>query len=161
MGLTMICRDKSFESSYRRWNYIRIKIVYATIKYANENIISNHKCEINTLEHTLITQFTKFMNDIRNATENTENIDAILNEMNCNFVNLSIFYGLAGLYVLCNKADCESYYSVGNAHDIYNLLQKIQPYLDIKNDTIFAKQIKQIKRVLRESMKIKQCIEMR
>ena len=48
------------------------------------------------------------------------------------FVDLLIQFGVGGLYALCNKSDCEGFYSVGNSYDICELLKLVKPFL-LKN----------------------------
>ena len=59
-----------------------------------------------------------------------------------------IHYGLGGLFVLCNKTDCDGYYSVGNSVDICDLFKKIRDCMDE-----FCPHWKQVRSVFREGTK--------
>jgi hypothetical protein len=43
-------------------------------------------------------------------------------------------FGFIGIYTLINKANGGAYYSCGNARDVYDLLEIINPYIDKEQD---------------------------
>ena len=65
--------------------------------------------------------------------EHNHILDCFINKIWENyFIDLLIEFGVGGIYALCNKSDCEGFYSVGNAYDIHELLNTIRPFL-LKN----------------------------
>jgi hypothetical protein len=48
------------------------------------------------------------------------------------FINILIQFGVGGIYTLCNKSDCDGFYTPGNSYDICELLNVIKPFT-IKN----------------------------
>ena len=75
-------------------------------------------------------------------------------------IDVLIFFGVGGLFSLCNKSDCEGYYSVGNAYDICELFHIIKPFLIEKSDSPdnYANIITQVEDVFKESVEISQKI---
>jgi len=54
--------------------------------------------------------------------------------MSIKFINSLNYFGLGGLYALCNQSDCEGFYTPGNSLDIYRLLVKIKPRVEKYED---------------------------
>ena len=92
----------------------RINILITTLNLPNPTILSNFN--MNTFNGLL----TKFLTLTSN---NLDNTDAL------------IYFDIGGLYALCNKSDCEGFYSVGNSKDIVLLFDLIEPF--VKKDDSF------------------------
>ena len=45
-----------------------------------------------------------------------------------------IYFDIGGLYSLCNKSDCEGFYSVGNSIDICKLFDLIEPFIKLNDE---------------------------
>jgi hypothetical protein len=50
-----------------------------------------------------------------------------------------IYFNINGLYALCNKSDCEGYYSPGNSSDICQLLDLIKPFIKVNDEYIYER----------------------
>lgn len=57
---------------------------------------------------------------------------------NLDYVDALIYFGIDGLYSLCNKSDCEGFYSVGNSVDICQLFNLIEPFVKSNNADIYS-----------------------
>ena len=154
MGVEFTCDEKSFGRSYGGWHYIRCTLIESTFAYLDKRfaeILSKfanekeHDWETNHIQSAAKT-LQKYINEIREAAnskkqKSSEGIFGIMREHNhildCfinkiwenYFIDLLIEFGVGGIYALCNKSDCEGFYSVGNAYDIHELLITIRPFL--------------------------------
>ena len=152
MGVDFTCDTKTFGCSYSGWHYYRNLIIEATLAYLDD-YLANQNPEIDTYEFSAMDKLKKGVASIRSralklSTENKSifgmdlgkrpleecYLKALLYELHENewIGELIIENGLNGIRALCNKSDCEGFYSVGNSYDICELLYKIRPFL-IKN----------------------------
>jgi hypothetical protein len=78
--------------------------------------------------------------------------------------DLLIYFGVGGVYALCNKMDCEGYYSVGNSYDILELFKLIKPFIINKTDNLethgneIYNCIIQVEKVFQESVDKKEIV---
>ena len=158
MGIDLYCNDVTFYCSYSYWNTIRERIIMATLDYItnkfqkdselyseqntdDENYIgegSNYYIYKNMItdiitelkKPSLITNIifknTNLIEKFSKLTVNTANIDALN------------YFDIGGLYSLCNKSDCSGYYTSGNAVDIIELLNLIEPFVKKYDDIYFS-----------------------
>jgi hypothetical protein len=154
MGVDFTCDEKSTGFSYGGWHNIRCTILEATFAYLDKRFAEILAKFANEEEHnwksthiqSAAKNLQKHINEIReNAIskkqKSSEGIFGIMREHNhildCfinkiwenYFIDLLIEFGVGGIYALCNKSDCEGFYSVGNAYDIHELLITIRPFL--------------------------------
>ena len=139
MGIDLYCDKQYFYSSYSIWNLIRTTILSATLHYLRDELKQYIKDNSND-------QFQN-NNIIKNLNEMIDFNDEYLlvnKELSINLflssiVNLDdlIQFDIYGIYALCNKSDCEGFYSPGNSLDICILLDIIKPY--IKDSDIYTK----------------------
>jgi len=152
MGVDFTCDTKTFGCSYSGWHYFRNLIISATLAYLDD-FLSKQKYKEDSYEFSAMNNLKKGVSSIRSTANklSSENktifgmdlgkspveeclLKALAMEIHNNswFGELLIEYGLGGIWALCNKSDCEGFYSVGNAYDICELLCKVRPFL-LKN----------------------------
>jgi hypothetical protein len=154
MGVDFTCDEKSIGFSYGGWHNIRCTILEATFAYLDKRFAEILAKFANEEEHDWETthiqsaakNLQKHIDEIREDAnskkqKSSEGIFGIIREHNhildCfinkiwenYFIDLLIEFGVGGIYALCNKSDCEGFYSVGNAYDIHELLNTIRPFL--------------------------------
>ena len=151
MGIDLTCDTKNFSCSYSSWHNIRAELIEATFAYL-EDLIANQTKGIDEerLEYSVIGHLKQYITEIREECASFENDKppispfallfskrTIFNAFSehlgdlC-FINILIQFGVGGIYTLCNKSDCDGFYSVGNSYDICELLNVIKPFT-IKN----------------------------
>ena len=151
MGIDLTCDTKDFSCSYSSWHNIRAELIEATFAYL-EDLIANQTKGIDEerLEYSVIGHLKQYITEIREECASFDNDKppispfallfskrTIFNAFSehlgdlC-FINILIQFGVGGIYTLCNKSDCEGFYSVGNSYDICELLNVIKPFT-IKN----------------------------
>ncbi len=54
-------------------------------------------------------------------------------------IDALIYFNINGLYALCNKSDCEGYYSPGNSSDICQLLDLIKPFIKVNDEYVYER----------------------
>jgi hypothetical protein len=141
MGINLYCSDKDFGCSYSCWNNIRIELIKATFEYLEVHFAVT-EYEEETHEHGSMRALKQYIEKIQNGSvikesifgNNKSNLLELFNTYSglLEFVDLLIQFGVGGIYSLCNKSDCEGFYSVGNSYDICELLKLIKPFL-LKN----------------------------
>ena len=184
MGVDFTCDTKTFGCSYSGWHYFRNLIIGATLAYLDD-FLSKQKYEEDTYEFSAMNNLKKGVASIRSTAVkiSSENktifgmdlgkrpveeclLKALAIEINSNswFGELLIEYGLGGIWALCNKSDCEGFYSVGNAYDICDLFSLIRDFTLENNfdidapENIIYRSIHQIERVFQESLKKKRIV---
>ena len=151
MGIDLTCDTKNFSCSYSSWHNIRAELIEATFAYL-EDLIANQTKGIDEerLEYSVIGHLKQYITEIREECASFDNDKppispfallfskrTIFNAFSehlgdlC-FINILIQFGVGGIYTLCNKSDCDGFYSVGNSYDICELLNVIKPFT-IKN----------------------------
>ena len=151
MGIDLTCDTKDFSCSYSSWHNIRAELIEATFAYL-EDLIANQTKGIDEerLEYSVIGHLKQYITEIREECASFDNDKppispfallfskrTIFNAFSehlgdlC-FINILIQFGVGGIYTLCNKSDCDGFYSVGNSYDICELLNVIKPFT-IKN----------------------------
>ena len=83
---------------------------------------------------------------------NLEPVDLLIQNIDFNITNTLIYFNIGGLYTLCNKSDCEGYYSVGNSYDILHLITLIKPFINKDYDCLYEN-IDIIEKIFQESIK--------
>jgi hypothetical protein len=141
MGIDLYCGDKTFGCSYGSWHNIRIELIKATFEYLEVHFAVT-EYEEGTHEHGSMIALKQYIEKIQNGSIVKESIfsrkESNLLELFTTysslleFVDLLIQFGVGGIYSLCNKSDCEGFYSVGNSYDICELLKLVKPFL-LKN----------------------------
>jgi hypothetical protein len=154
MGVDFTCDEKSIGFSYGGCHYIRCTLIEATFAYLDKRFAEILSKFANEEEHDWETthiqsaakNLQKHINEIREDAnskkqkssecifgimrEHNHILDCFINKIWENyFIDLLIEFGVGGIYALCNKSDCEGFYSVGNAYDIHELLNTIRPFL--------------------------------
>ena len=149
MGIDLHCVDNSFGCSYGGWHTIRETIIKASLEYIIEKFKKDEELYTDITDeedenyinegssyyfHKKI--ITNIISQISLPSVNT-NISPYNSNILLQFLNLAsqlstidslIYFNIGGLYALCNKSDCEGFYSVGNAHDIVLLFDTIEPF---------------------------------
>jgi hypothetical protein len=140
MGIDINCNDKHFGCGYGTWNDVRIQIIKATFIYLekkfeedlqnplhlDERDDDNYYGEGSSYYYTM-NHLIKFMSIIR---KNMEINNVIRTCYNMNYIDSLNYFGVGGLFALCNKNDCDGYYSPGNSYDICELLTKIERFME-------------------------------
>lgn len=143
MGVDLYCDNLSFSCSYGYWNNIRMNIILATFDYIqfkfekdeelyknitdqeNENYIGDYS-NYNSYKNYLL-EFIKAFSLSRITCNGIDKF--IYLTTNLSYIDALIYFDIGGLYSLCNKTDCEGYYSVGNSIDICQLFDLIEPFI--------------------------------
>ena len=188
MGVDLICSSKSFSCGYGFWNLIRTAAIIATSDYLKDQLTKTN-LEEGTYPYVSLQNINGFMDELLSynknkekseesseedevstpiPTENDEEIPIIglfLGNCSLQVQDLLIYFGLGGLYSLCNKMDCEGCYSVGNAYDILELFKLIKPFIINKTDNLeigteneIYNSIIHVEKVFQESVDTKQYI---
>jgi hypothetical protein len=141
MGIDLYCGDKNFGCSYGNWHNIRIELIKATFEYLEVHFAVTEYKE-GTHEHGSMTALKQYIQKIENGSVIKESIfgnnkSNLLDSFNMylgllEFVDLLIEFGVVGIYSLCNKSDCQGFYSIGNSYDICELFKLVKPFL-LKN----------------------------
>lgn len=132
MGIDLYCGDKTFGCSYGGWNNVRNILIEATFEYLEVHFAVTEYQE-GTHEYGAMIALKQYIKKILNFGKNEKLIENfIVYSRLLEFVDLLIQFGVGGLYALCNKSDCEGFYSVGNSYDICELLKLVKPFL-LKN----------------------------
>ena len=151
MGIDLTCDTKNFSCSYSSWHNIRAELIEATFAYL-EDLIANQTKGIDEerFEYSVIGHLKQYITEIREQSASFENDKPPINPFallyskrtifnafsehlgDLCFINILIQFGVGGIYTLCNKSDCDGFYSVGNSYDICELLNVIKPFT-IKN----------------------------
>jgi hypothetical protein len=153
MGVDFYCGDVTFGCSYSGWNELRKLVIKSSFDYIQDkfkkdfeayNGIMDEEDENYIGEGTTYNCYKKDVIKIilSMADPQDKNIFGLDNAVN-NFIvitrNLSyvdslIYFDIGGLYSLCNKSDCEGFYSVGNSVDICKLFDLIEPFIKLNNE---------------------------
>lgn len=138
-----ICGEKSFRCSHKSWNELRNNIILATIEYLEDLLNSTKDIpEHEVYNHdyyglhalNLLEQFYK---ETKDTPEDRIVLLSKLVRTNMFYINALIYFGIIGVYELCYKTDGEGHYSPGNALNIFLLLNKIEPYLQKKEEIYY------------------------
>lgn len=172
MGIDLHCGEISFGSSYTGWNELRLIIIQATIDYIQDKFQKDYELYNNLTddddnwigEGSDYDYFKRQINDLFTSIKNEKASMPFNNSINC-FVNkvrsnsqidALVYFDIYGLYSLCNKNDCEGYYSPGNSVDICNLLDLIKPFIkNIDEDvygTIYEASSNELYKLFKESV---------
>jgi hypothetical protein len=175
MGIDITCNEKSFSCGYGKWNKIRIDTIIATAEYL-KHVKTTNQFEERTYPYVSLEIINEFMSELlsygsdpeqeqeqvsEEDTKQEQNLVGLfLGNCTLELIDVLIFFGVGGLFSLCNKSDCEGYYSVGNAYDICELFHLIKPFLIENSDSPddCANVITQIEDVFKESVEISQKI---
>ena len=138
MGIDLYCGDETFSCSYGSWNNVRNSLIEATFEYIEVHFAVTDY-EENTYDYGSMTALKQYIQRILNSGKNDKLIENfIVYSRILEFVDLLIQFGVGGLYALCNKSDCEGFYSVGNSYDICELLKLVKPFLLKNKDDLNA-----------------------
>ena len=171
MGIDITCNEKTFSCGYGSWNKIRIETIIATAEYL-KHLKTINQFEERTYPYVSLEIINEFMSELISYTTKQEQetnqepkqeqnlVGLFLGNCTLELIDVFIFFGVGGLFSLCNKSDCEGYYSVGNAYDICELFHLIRPFLIENSDSPdnYANVITQIEDVFKESVEISQKI---
>jgi len=148
MGVDFYCGDITFSSSYGRWGLIRYNIIKATFNYIQDKYQKDEELYKNITdredpnyigdgsEYNCYKNYMIEIMEIINAGKNNLDSIYVLKNFialckNISYLDALIYFDIVGLYSLCNKSDCDGFYSVGNSIDICQLLDLIEPFIKI------------------------------
>jgi hypothetical protein len=147
MGIDLYCDNVSYSGSYSGWNEIRKIVIRATFDYIQDKFQRDLELNTDLTENGEGSQYDfykkyiiEFIN-IMKMGEKDKNIFGIENDntinnfiniarRNFDYVNALIYFDINGIYTLCNKNDCEGFYSPGNSLDICQLFDLIEPFVE-------------------------------
>jgi len=160
MGIDLTCDTKYFSCSYSGWNSARTELIEATFFYLEDLIDKQTNDMVNDeYKNAFFNNLKKYINDIRQYRDSNNCLlfGFIETSKNLNFINLLIQFGVGGIYALCNKSDCEGFYSVGNSCDICQLIKLIKPFLlknkdDVDNQNLLYNSIDRLLEVFQDSV---------
>lgn len=151
MGIDLTCETKDFSCSYSCWHNIRAELIEATFAYLEDLIAKN--IDIYE-ENSVLTHLKQYINEIREYGASLENNKPPINPFallsskrdlfdafseysgDLCFINILIQFGVGGIYALCNKSDCDGFYTPGNSYDICQLIMIIKPFTIKNKDNI-------------------------
>ena len=153
MGVDFYCGDVTYGCSYSGWNELRKLVIKSTFDYIQAkfqkdfeayNSIDDEEDEHYIGDGSVYDCYKKDVIKIilSMADPQEKNIFGLDNTVN-NFIvitrNLSyvdalIYFDIGGVYSLCNKSDCDGFYSVGNSIDICQLFDLIEPFRKSNNE---------------------------
>jgi len=158
MGININCDEESFCCTYSTWAEIRHNVIIQTNNYLIDYFSSNtFDSEENPNEKIDREEILNYMKKILINPNVFSYVDIMINITNMDHVNLLILYDIIGVYSLCNKSDCEGYYSVGDSYNICQLFNLIKPFLfknkeNIKNGDYIYDAILDIEKIFQESV---------
>jgi len=149
MGIDIGCMNKTFGMSYSGWRDIRRKLIIITFMFLEK--INSEEEFIYFIE---LKSFCKIMMDIihyekQNICKDNNVFTQLQRETNLYtdflqmirqtpiYLDVLIYYGVGGLYSLCNKSDCEGCYSPGNSQDICKWLDLIKHEVKVYDDELY------------------------
>jgi hypothetical protein len=152
MNLNISCGEKKFTASFSYWYSIRNNIIKASINYIEDKIKRDNEMYENLKEDEINyigngSYYNYYMNIItdliyeineenKNKTKllgiKIDNTIKIFMKLSCELriLNALNYFGLGGLFALCNQSDCEGYYTPGNSLDVCALLIRIKPFMN-------------------------------
>ena len=162
MKIYIDCDNSSYNCEYEYWEEIRNAIIDSTYSYLQTLFLSlenGRENKKNDIEYIL--KYIKTLSDPKDLpniitlyriplVHIPTPVDVMITTITDKEINLFIGVNIIGLYALCNKSENEGYYSVGNSHDICNLLTLIKPFIESANINIYESVI-QIEKVFEKS----------
>jgi hypothetical protein len=151
MGIDLTCETKDFSCSYSSWHNIRSELIEATFAYLEDLIAKNIDIDE---ENSVLTHLKQYINEIREYGASLENNKPPINPFallsskrdlfdafseysgDLCFINILIQFGVGGIYALCNKSDCDGFYTPGNSYDICQLIMIIKAFTIKNKDNI-------------------------
>jgi hypothetical protein len=151
MGIDLNCDTKGFSCSYSSWHNIRSELIEATFAYLEDLIAKDIDIDE---ESSVLNHLKQYINEIREYGASLENNKPPINPFallsskrdlfdafseysgDLCFINILIQFGVGGIYALCNKSDCDGFYTPGNSYDIYQLIMLIKPFTIKNKDNI-------------------------
>lgn len=147
MSFNIKCGNLVHYSSYKTWNNLRRITIKSTFDYINSKLNNNSSKNDKDLNYIIykksIHNLIKSMKLGEKQTLFGTSIDMTLHNFNqimsnISYINALIFFNIIGLYFLCNKNDFDGLYSPGNAMDICNLFDLIEPFIKNNSEEIYA-----------------------
>ena len=123
MGVCFCCSDSEYSCSYGNWHKIREELSKATILYLE------YKKKVLPDTNTYLLENIDKILDIKKETPTYFGHIFFIFDNNPDCKNILISLGVSGIYDLCNKSDDDGYYSVGNSHDILQMIANVRPFL--------------------------------
>jgi hypothetical protein len=145
MSFNIKCGDLVYYSSYKTWNNLRRITIKSTFDYINFKF--NHDSDNKDFNYIIykksIHNLIKSMKLGEKQTLFGASIDMTIHNFNqivtnISYINALIFFDIIGLYFLCNKNDFDGLYSPGNAIDICNLFDLIEPFVKKNSEEIYT-----------------------
>jgi hypothetical protein len=157
MGVDFYCGDFTFGCSYGGWNELRKLVIKSTFDYIqdkfqkdfelynsitdeeDDNYIgdgSAYNCYKKAIIKIIETMQTSCEKNVFGL-DNTINNFIVITK-NLTYVDALIYFDIGGLYSLCNKCDCDGFYSVGNSIDICQLFDLIKSFIKINNEGTYS-----------------------
>jgi hypothetical protein len=122
MGIILLVKEKTINTTYADWYDFRMEILKAFIKYIEESLI------LEKYKNIYIKDDLKNILNLYYSNINFEQKMDFL-EFSSNFedqdINTLITIKLYGIYVFINKTDFSGSYTVGNSYDILLSLKEI------------------------------------
>jgi hypothetical protein len=139
MGIDLHCNDKKFSCSYGHWYEIRTEIIKATFDFIQDRFDKDNKLYSDLTDDnenwigkgsTYYSYMTDLIEIKTQIFESNDLFDKFIRlSHNLHVINTLIYFDIIGLVALCNKSDCEGFYSSGNSFDICYLFDKIEPFV--------------------------------
>lgn len=137
MGIDITCCGESVGMSYSSWAYFRQELIKITLTYLEklDDADGSHYFE-------LIRDFCK---TIRSYEYDYSVLDVnllivFLNNITSQlcYIDAFVYFGVAGLYSLCCKSDCDGLYSPGNSLDICNFFDLMKDHIKAYDERMYG-----------------------
>lgn len=127
MGFDLFCNGESFSCRYTTWMMFREELANASIRYLSEVYDEMLRCEDSqTIYKTRLEQLFEYINT-NNCKTLPEYMAMLFNE---DFVNIFVYYNIAGVFALLYKSDEEGAYSIGNSVDIVQTMKLLKEFIE-------------------------------
>ena len=153
MGVDFYCGDVTYGCSYGTWNALRKLVIKSTFDYIQDKFQKDFELYNSILDeedqhfigegstyNCYKTDVIKIILSMAGPLEkNIFGFDNHINNFiditrNLSYVDALIYFDIGGLYSLCNKSDCEGFYSVGNSVDVCQLFDLIEPFVKLNDE---------------------------
>jgi len=161
MSIGLQCINQYFTCEYIYWHKIRNETIQATFDYLSIIFYLN-KFKIEPLEVKYKEKLEIIMNELENNTINKNYLNNFIKKCNnIEVIDALIYFGVEGLFSLCNKRATEGAYSVSDSYSICELFKLVKPfyfknfeYIDSDENNIYNS-IFELEKVFQESFEEK------
>jgi hypothetical protein len=164
MSIGLQCIEQYFSCEYIYWHKIRNETIQATFDYLSI-IFDLNKYKIEPLEIKYREKLEIIINELENNNIDKNYLNNFIKRCNnIETIDALIYFGVEGLFSLCNKRATEGFYSISDSHSICELFKLIKPfyfknfeYIDSDENNIYNS-IFELEKVFQESFEEKKIV---